>query len=434
MLVKRTEAHQAASERATITPIRARLTLILLSAGYGVWALDRQLMGLLIEPIKAEFGASDGQMGLLTGSMVALFNVAAGIPLARLADRNNRAHLIATCLVIFSVATFAIGLSWSFASLLVAGIFVAIGEAGPTPASTSILADYFPPERRQLPMVFFTVGGFLGSALCAFIIGLFGLASEWRHVFMVASIPGLIIAPLVLVVIREPRQKATQAAAPPSLEVILDLFRIRSFRRMALGFTMAVVVGISALNWMSSFLSRSLHFGQNRIFIFSALAYGLGGALGALLSGLLAARLRLSGPDRPLVLCSAISGIVALAFCTSFMFPRTTLALPALALGLFLIGAYQGPILALVQDLVPSDRRATATALLFFLSTAVGLGGGPLAVGLLSDAFRPMFELDSVRYALAVVISISGIIGVAALYLGAKSIGSDITAFGRRAS
>jgi MFS family permease len=435
MVVERTELEHAAIQVPSITtPVRARFSLVLLSAAYGIAALDRNLMGLLIEPVKAEFGTSDAQMGLLTGLTVALFYVVVGIPLARLADRNNRVHLIAASMVIFSVATFFSGLAWSFASLLLARIFVAIGEAGPTPASASILADYFPPARRQLPMVIFTVGGFLGGALAVLGIGLFGLASTWRRVFMMAAVPGLVLVPIILLVIREPRRKTTSAASTPSLTVILELLRIRSYRRMALGFTMAVMVGVSALNWMPSFLSRSLGFNQNQIFIFNALAYGLGGSLGTLLSGLFSARLRLSGTARPLLLCSAISGFVALAFCTSFLFPGTTFALPALMMGLFLVGAYQGPILALVQDLVPNDRRGVATALLFLVSSTVGLGVGPLAVGILSDAFHPIFESASVRYALAAVVSISGVIGVASLLFGAKSIAADVATFERSAT
>jgi MFS family permease len=370
-------------------------------------------MGLLIEPIKAEFGTSDAQMGLLTGLTVALFYVVVGIPLARLADRNNRVHLIAASMVIFSAATFASGVSWSFASLLVARIFVAIGEAGPTPASASILADYFPPERRQLPMVIFTIGGFLGGALGVLGIGLFGLASSWRQVFKMAAVPGLLLVPIILWVVREPRRKTTSAASAPSLTVILELLRIRSYRRMAYGFTMAVMVGV---------------------FDFNALAYGLGGSLGTLLSGLFSARLRLSGTSRPLLLCSAISGFVALTFCTSFLFPDTTLALPALMMGLFLVGAYQGPILALVQDLVPNDRRGTATAVLFLSSSVVGLGVGPLAVGMLSDAFHSTFGTASVRYALATVVSISGAVGVASLLFAARSIGADVATFGKSAT
>jgi MFS family permease len=417
----------------TLTPARARFTLILLSAVYGINSLDRAVLGLLVEPIKAEFGASDAQMGLLTGLAYAMFYATLAIPLARLADRNNRTYLIVACMAIFSVATFVCGLAWSFASLLVARILVAIGEAGPTPASTSILADYFPPERRQLPMVILTVGGFLGGALGIFGIGFLGLASEWRHVFMMAAIPGLVLAPVVLFVIREPRRKAVQPAAAPSLEIILGLLSIRSFRRMALGFTMAILVGYASLNWMSSFLSRSIHFNQNQIFVFIALAYGLGGALGSLLSGLLSARLRLSGTDRPLILCSAMSMIFTVAFCASFLFPGNTLALPALVLGLFLVGGAQGPILALVQDLVPGDRRAIATALLLFLISAFGLGVGPLAVGLLSDAFHHVHGSDSVRLALTVVTSISGTVSAASFLFAAKSIKSDIAKFGEPA-
>jgi MFS family permease len=431
MVVERTELEQAAIQVPSIaTPVRARLALVLLATSYGIAALDRNLMGLLIEPIKAEFGTSDAQMGLLTGLTVAMFYVVVGIPLARLADRNNRVHLIAASMVIFSAATFFTGVAWSYASLLIARIFVAIGEAGPTPASASILADYFPPERRQLPMVIFTIGGFLGGALAVLCIGLFGLASSWRQVFKMAAVPGLVLVPIILWVIREPRRKTTSAASAPSLTVIFELLGIRSYRRMAYGFTMSVMVGVSALNWMPSFLSRSLGFNQNQIFVFNALAYGLGGSLGTLLSGLLSARLRRSGTSRPLLLCSAISGVVALAFCTSFLFPGNMLALPALMMGLFLVGAYQGPILALVQDLVPNDRRGTATALLFLSSSVVGLGLGPLAVGLLSDALHPIFESSSVRYALAAVVSISGAFGVASLLFAARSIGEDVAASG----
>jgi MFS family permease len=433
-VVKRTELEPAAIHVPSIaTPVRTKLALFLLSTAYGIAALDRNLMGLLIEPIKAEFGTSDAQMGLLTGLTVALFYVVVGIPLARLADRNNRVHLIAASIVIYSAATFLSGLAWNFTSLLLARILVAVGEAGPTPASASILADYFPPERRQLPMVIFTIGGFLGGALGVLGIGLFGLANSWRQVFKMAALPGLLLVPIILWVIREPRRK-TAAASAPSLTVIRELLRIRSYRRMGLGFTMSVMVGVSALNWMPSFLSRSLGFNPNQIFIFNALAFGLGGSFGTLLSGLFAARLRLSGASRPLLLLSAISGFVALSFCTSFLFPGATFALPALMMGLFLVGAYQGPIIALVQDLVPNDRRGVATALLFLVSGTVGLGVGPLAVGILSDALHPIFQSASVRYALAVVVSISGAIGVGSLLSGAKSIAADVATFGKNAS
>ena len=435
MVVERTELEPAAIQVPSVaTPVRARFVLFLLSAAYGIAALDRNLMGLLIEPIKAEFGTSDAQMGLLTGLTVALFYVVVGIPLARLADRNNRVHLIAASMVIFSAATFFSGMAWSFTSLLLARILVAIGEAGPTPASASILADYFPPERRQMPMVIFTIGGFMGGALGVLGLGLFGLASTWRHVFKMAAVPGLLLVPIILWVVLEPRRKTTAAASAPSLTVILELLRIRSYRRMALGFTMAAMVGVSAMNWMPSFLSRSLGFNQNQIFIFNGLAYGMGGSLGTLLSGLFSARLRLSGSSRPLLLCSAISGIVAIAFCMSFLFPGTAFALPALMMGLFLVGAYQGPILALVQDIVPNDRRGVATALLFLVSSTLGLGIGPLAVGILSDAFHPIFESASVRYALVAVVSISGAIGVASLLFGAKSIAADVAALDKRAA
>jgi MFS family permease len=413
-----------------ITKGAARSALIVLSAAYGIKALDSALLGLLEEPIKAEFGVTDAQMGLLTGSAFALFYIALGIPLSRLADRGNRTYLVAASLAFFSVATLASGFAWGFVSLLIARIFVAIGEAAPTPASTSILADYFPPERRQFPMVIFTIGGFLGGTLGMLGIGLLGVTSDWRQIFIVTAVPGLVLAPMVLAFVREPPRKPTTAATASSSTAIRDLLRIRSFRTMTLGFAMAMLVAYASLNWMPAFLSRSFGFDQRQIFLFVGLAWGGGGALGALLSGVLAARLRLSGPDRPLALLAAISAIFTAAFCTSFLVQDTGLALSALVLGLILVGGCQGPVFALVQDLVPSNRRATAIGLLLLLITAVGLGLGPLAVGILSDALRPIYGPDSVRYALVAVISVTGIISAVAFLFGSKSIIDDIAAFG----
>jgi MFS family permease len=279
-------------------------------------------------------------------------------------------------------------------------------------------------------MVIFTVGGFLGAALGMLGIGLLGVADQWRHVFVIAGIPGMLLAPVVLAMVKEPRREAVQTGKGSSLTAIVDLLRIRSFRRMALGFASVMLVASAASGWISAFLSRTLGFDQNQIFLFVALSYGLGGALGALISGFLAARLRLGGADRPLLLCAAISAIFTIAYCTSFLFPLAVFTLPALVVALVIVGASQGPVLALVQDLVPSDRRGIATALLLFLINAIGLGLGPLMVGLFSDALHPKFGPDSVRYALVAVISVGGTISGAAFFCGSKSIKSDIAANG----
>lgn len=422
-----------------MTPFRARCTLALLSVAYGVNALDRVLLGLLMEPIKTEFAASDAEMGFLTGPVFAIFYVLVGIPLARLADRSNRKALVVGSLIVFSVATLASGLTSTFTSLLFARIFVAIGESGQTPASTSILADCYRSEKRQLPMVIFTTGGFLGGALGIFVIGCFGLASEWRHVFVISSAPGFLLAFLLLVMVREPRRPFARTAATSisvhlddllPLKQIVELLKVPSFRRMALGFSTAMLVAYASLSWMPSFLSRNLGFDANQVFLFGAIAWGLGGAAGALASGAIAAKLRLSGADRPLLLCSTMSFIFTTAFCFSFLFRDSVLTLPALALGLFLVGGSQGPVFALAQDLVRNDRRAVATALLLFLASIVGLGVGPLAVGLLSDAFHPVYGSDSVRYSLTVVIAIGGFLSGKSFLTAAESIESDIMKYG----
>jgi MFS family permease len=420
---------------AAVTPGRARWTLALLAAAYGVGALDRVLLALLTEPIKVEFGASDTEMGLLTGPAFAIFYVVLGLPLASLADRTNRTRLIVVSLVVYSLATFLSGLAWSFTSLLVARICLAIGEAGQTPASTSILADCYPSARRQLPMVIYTTGGFVGGALAIFVIGFLGLASEWRQVFAVAAVPGLILAFLLFTTSREPRQLVGAAAGARDPGLLSDLFpakhmrellRIRSFWSMTLGFSTAMLVAYASLSWMPSFLTRTLGFDTNHVFLFSAVAWGVGGAAGAFLSGLLAARLRASGADRPLYLCATMSIVFTIAFCFSFLLRQNALSLPALTLGLFLVGGSQGPVFALTQDLVPTDRRAIAIALLLFLANIIGLGLGPLAVGVLSDAIRFLYGVDSVRYSLAAVIAVSGLISGASFYSAAKSIDSDI--------
>lgn len=299
------------------------VTLALLSVVFGLQYMDQIMVGLFVEPIKRDFGLSDTQMGLITGFSFTFFYVLCGLPLARLADRANRKHIIVASLLLFSAATAACGLAAGFVSLFVARICVAIGEAGTTPASISMLAQRFDPSRRQMVMSIYTGAGFGGTALGLLVIGLLSASLSWRYLFIVAGMLGIVAAVLVAWRLREPyRAPSTDAAAGLHLGAAFwYLVRIPSFRWMAIGTGLALIAASSAMSWIPAFLVRSHGFTQSQVILFLALGWGGGATVGTFVFGALNARLRQLGGRWPLVvavlLVLAFSAIYAVALGSS---------------------------------------------------------------------------------------------------------------------
>jgi predicted MFS family arabinose efflux permease len=402
------------------------LTLAILMGTYGVHALDRVIFTLLLEPIKHDLALSDTQLGLLSGLAFALFYAALGVPIARLSDTWSRKYVIIISIVVFSAATVGSGMATGFATLLVARLCVGIGEAGPTPAAASILADRFAPALRPLAMSLFTAGALLGSSIGLLSIAFLGGNVDWRGIFWIAGGFGLLMSLIVTIGIREPKRRSKRQTNEPFKMVLRALLHVRSFLCIAVGAGLFSLAVIASQGWAPSFLARTYGFERGQITLFLAFAWGLGGTLGAVLIGIATMRARRKGPTAVLSLLSAIALLDGIFFFVGFASSSVRICVGSLALGFFLSYSVLGPALALVQDMVAPARRATATATFQLIANGIGLGLGPLAAGLLSDAFNPTFGPNSLSLGLLIVITFGSVGGAALLFKARRYIDGDL--------
>jgi MFS family permease len=400
--------------------------LALLTLGYVFNFVDRQVMTILIEPIKMEFGASDTQMGLLSGLAFALFYATLGIPVARLADRWSRRNVLAISMTTWSAVTALCATATGFWHLLLLRIGVGIGEAGGTPPSQSLLADYFPPEKRA-----FAQGILATAPNIGILVGLFGgaLIAEaygWRSVFLVFGIPGVLLAILIQLTIKEPL-KVTASASEEGVGLFATLdniFRLPSFAHIMVGVGFTGIAGYGLGVWSPSFLVRV----HNMSLVDAGLYLGLigvfGGGLGTISSGLLVDRLARRDKRWQLWL-PAIGIFLALPTQLAFLlWPAehrlvmgdvdVPFALVFMGLSAVFASFWIAPSYAAVQNLVPQYWRTQASALMLLAINLLGMGLGPLLVGMLSDLLS-QFGDSSVRFGLSIGVSLSLVGGVAYL-------------------
>ena len=384
------------------------LALVVLTVVGTVNFVDRQLLSVLAEPIRNELHLSDTQLGLLTGLSFALFYAIMGVPAAMLADRTHRVRLVAGACLLWSLFTGACGFASSFWQLALARFGVGVGEAGGTAPSLSILADYYPPAKRPAVIGLFTVNGplgvFLGASLGGWAAGQFG----WRGAFIAVALIGVLAAALLAALVREPVRggldpaPAREAAKTAvGLGPTVQLFLSRpTLRWLLFASGLSAFVSYGMLNWIPAYLMRVQHMPLTELARWFGPAAGLCMGLGIWGGGAL---VNWAG-KHSLKAYAYVPGLSMLAVA-----PTLALAVMAnswqasLALMLVpMIGCtiYVAPALALVQNLSPVAARATATALLLLAFNIVGLGGGPLAIGMVSDALTASHGVDALRLAL----------------------------------
>ena len=439
------QTSEAAPEIQPTTPGYRSYALWLLLGIYTLNFLDRQVVNILAEPIKQELGLKDWQLGALTGLAFAVFYTFLGIPIARLADRANRPMIIAGALAIWSGFTVACGLATNFVHLLFARIGVGVGEAGCSPPSHSLITDYTPKEKRASALAFYSMGIPLGSLAGMALGGLVADAHGWRVAFFVAGAPGIVLAIIAALTLKEPRKalaaaQAKQAGEAPSFgEAMKELATKKSFWLIAFAGSGISFIGYGHLAFYGSFFFRN-HGPQLAElaanlgglgpagFLGTALGLIIGvfGATGTFLGGQIADRAA-KKDIRAYVSVPATAGILGIPF---FLVAMTTdnaaLALGMLALPTLLNSLWYGPVFAAVQSLVQPRTRATAAAVLLFIINLIGLGLGPLFVGLLSDTLaRSMGEAEGVRWALLLSASV-GLISALLFWLARKTIREEI--------
>ncbi len=413
-----------------------------LTAVYASSQVDRQIMGMLLEPIKQELGASDTQMGFLIGLTFAVFYATLGMPIAALADRSNRRNIITAAITIWSFMTVVCGYAQTFFQLALARIGVGIGEAGSTPPSHSMIADLFSPEKRGTAMGIFALGVNFGLLL-AYLGG--GWLSEnygWRLTFVAVGLPGLLIALILYFTVNEPARVASIAppkpdpepsdepdeeAAPPPREVARFMWSVRSIRHLSIGAALAGFIGYGFVLWMPAFLARSHGLSPTDIGLTLALFTGVIGAAGTFTAGKLTDVLAKRDIRwRSWVVAAGKGGYVPF-LAAVFMIDDLTLALIMYIIPAFFGGFYLAPTFALIQSLVTVRMRALASAIVLFILNIIGMGFGPQLVGVMSDFFAPEYGKESLRISLF-ILSFLNLWCAYHYYTAARTLKSDLAA------
>ncbi|MFT6052835.1 MAG: MFS family permease [Halioglobus sp.] len=409
----------------------AYYALGVLTLVYSFNFIDRQLLAILQESIKADLGLSDSQLGLLTGFAFAVFYVTAGIPIARWADRSNRRNIVALSLAVWSGMTAVSGMAQNYLQLLLARIGVGVGEAGGSPPSHSMISDIFPVHQRASALGFYSTGVNVGI-LFGFLLG--GWLNEyfgWRIAFLVVGAPGILLALLVRFTVAEPirglsENKQVSDRPIPVTEVLALLWSRRSFRHLAVASGLTAFVAYSIISWGASYFIRSHGMSTGELGTWLALIMGLGGAIGAFGGGVIADRLG-NRDKRWYVWVPAIAGMLATPFIVAtYSVDSAYLALLCSVVPGVMGNVFLGSTVATVHGLVGVRMRAMSSAVFFFILNIIGLGLGPFSVGLLSDYLALDYGQESLRYAMLMILPGVGVLAVVHFMLASRNLREDL--------
>jgi len=370
----------------------------LLCGVYTISIMDRQLVAILVEPIRTEFALQDWHMGLLSGLAFALFYTTLGVPLARLADRNNRVKIMAVSLLVWSAFTGLTGIAKTFVHLLIARVGVAVGEAGCNPAAYSLIGDYFEARRRATALSIFQMGGYIGSFLGLLLGGWVGHTYGWRVAFLLVGLPGIGVALLMKLTLRElPRGFSDPVRAvvepPPVGKVVRDLLAKTSFVHLAFAAALHNFAVYGVGNWYAAFLMRSHGMNVAKAGTILAICTVIGGAAGTYIGGMLSDRLATRRHDsRYYLWVPALSLLIGFPLSQGVLFfDDTRIVIALLSPVVMCSAAYLAPSITATYGLVGIRERALASAVLLFIINLIGLGLGPLLAGIASDQLRQMF-------------------------------------------
>jgi predicted MFS family arabinose efflux permease len=407
------------------TPAYSNYVLGVLFVAYVFNFIDRQIISILLEPIKADLQVTDTQMGFLTGPAFAIFYATLGVPIARWADFGVRRSIIAMGTALWSLMTAASGMAQSFLQMSLARIGVGVGEAALSPPAHSLLADYFPVERRATALGVYSMGIHIGILFGVLAGGWLDEFWGWRMAFVVVGLPGLAVALLVRFTVREPVRQS--GGEMPSVQhVARFLWSLRSFRHLAFATGLVAFAGYAFATWAPTFLRRVHDMSGGELGTKYGIVLGVGGAIGSVLAGIVADRLG-KADRRWWLRVPAFAAIGPLPFVLGFYFlPDADLALLCVFPGLVIAAMYQGPVFSTVQTLVHVRMRAVASGILLFVINIIGLGLGPQSIGLLNDTVFASYGDEAIRYSLTLVFVVMGAWAGLHYMLGARYLREDL--------
>ncbi len=385
----------------------SRYALGLLVVVYFFNNIDRQIMNILVEPIRTDLGLSDSQIGLLVGGAFAIFYTIAGLPIARWADRGSRRSIIALSLAAWSVMTVACGLGRNFVHLLIARIGVGVGEAGCTPCAHSLISDFFKPERRSTAIATYALGGQLGILFGLAFGGYIAERLDWRIAFFVVGLPGILLAIIVRLTLKEPPRGRYDEGSHTEVEslrkVLAFMWSLPSLCHMLAGASLQTMAIAAQLTWHASFLIRIHGMSLTEVGLTLGLVSGVAGGIATFGGGALADRLR----DRDMrwyLWLPAIGALASLPFSgVAYLTDSKSLAIAMIVCATLGNHVFAALGHAVGQSLVKPRMRATMSAIGLLAMNLVGFGLGPQIVGALSDLFRPQYGEMSIRYALLII-------------------------------
>lgn len=384
----------------TIASYRAALAL---SAVYFLAMMDRQVIAVMFDPIKAEFGLTDFQVAMVGSTAFAVFYGLAGIPLGRMADKTNRVVLLTVTMAIWSVATIATGLATGFVFLFLARILVGVGEASCLPASHSIISDVYQPEKRGTALGIFIAGGTFGTTFAYLFGGWMVQLYDWRTAMIIVGLPGIVAVLALGFFMREPPRKklpADKSPTEPLLATLGAILKNPSYVLSVIGHVAAMGYLFVAVTWLPSYINRSfdMPFGQLGNFLFASSLFG--SCAGAVVSGAVADYLYKRNV-RWLAILPALLLILTgpFAFVAFLAEDLVVLFLGVVVIKAFLVGS-QVSSFSVVHYVVPSNMRGVAIATKVVLTSIVGVGVFPLIVGAVSDVLAAAYGDASLRYGL----------------------------------
>jgi MFS transporter, Spinster family, sphingosine-1-phosphate transporter len=402
--------------------------------------IDRTAISVLARPIQQEFGVNDALIGLVMGIAFTAFYATLGFPIARLLDKRKRTTILAGVLALWSGMTALCGAAASFLQLFLFRVGVGVGEAGAGPASHSLIGDYFRKVDRPMAIGFFSLGvplgNFFGIVVGGLLVGMIG----WRWTFVALGLPGIVLALIVWLTVREPVRGAMDDAADaaalraaddiPLWEGIKNLWASPTFRIMSLSAAPSALCGYGMNLWMPQFLTRVHELTSAALSLPLGTAIGVGGGLGAMLGGVITGRAAARDPRAFLTLPALTMLIFAVAMAFAIWTTSLVVVYSAIFVAAFCQFYLMGPFFAVVQRLAPLRGRAVATAFFFFILATVGLGIGPAYVGGMSSLFQSAFsEAEGLRYAMA-TLSLISLLAAAVAWFGRRAIDRDIDKIG----
>ena len=375
------------------------LVLSLLLLAYIFNFLDRQILGILAQPIQADLNLTDTEFGAIGGLAFALLYSVLAVPLAYLADRTSRSAVIASSLAVWSGFTALCGTATGYLQLFLYRLGVGVGEAGGVAPSYALIADYFPPERRARALAIYSLGVPLGLAGGTLIGGYLASLIDWRAAFLVMGVAGVLLAPVLKYFVRDRPVRASTAQAAPLMQVFPTVARKPAFWLMAFAASASSLCGYGLALWTPSVLIRSFHLDLISTANFFASLLLVGGCTGVFAGGWLADRLG-SGDRGWYAKLPAIAWLItAPMFVAGLLAPSLWIAWPLLLIPNALNILWLGPVTTAVQHLVPRQMRASASASFLLINNLIGLGVGPLLIGKISTMLKESYGTESLRYA-----------------------------------